>query len=104
MGVLDNLLEALEGFDWDSGNSEKIWQRHGVRTVEAEQVILNRPVVATDARHSELESRFTALGKTDPGRLLTVVFTMRGNLVRVISARPMSRAERRSYAETQGRT
>ena len=104
MGVPDDLLASLGGFDWDSGNSDKNWQRHEVRQIEAEQVLSNRPMVKFDATHSEQESRFMALGKTDPGRLLAVVFTVRANHIRVISARPMSRAEWKTYAEAQARS
>jgi len=39
------------------------------------------------------------LGQTNAGRLLSVVFTIRGALVRVISARDMSRNERRLYEQ-----
>ena len=97
-------LAAVEGFEWDSGNAEKNFILHGVRRQEAEQVILSQPVVAADAKHSAREKRFSALGETESGRLLTVVFTIRNGRVRVISARPMSHAERKTYAETQDRT
>lgn len=100
----DDLLKTVEGFEWDPGNAEKNWILHGVRRQEAERVIVSQPVVAADVRHSQRETRFTALGQTDSGRLLTVVFTIRGRLVRVISARPMSRAERKTYAEAKDRT
>ncbi|MBI4567380.1 MAG: BrnT family toxin [Planctomycetes bacterium] len=45
--------------------------------------------------------RWLALGRTDAGRALLVVFTLRGPQVRVISARPMSRRERRLYDQTK---
>ena len=54
-------------------------------------------MVAADAKHSQHEDRYYALGWTSAGRRLFVVFTMRGTLVRVISARDMSRKERRVY-------
>ena len=100
MGLLDELIPDLEGFEWDSGNSDKNWSRHEVRQAEAEQTLLNTPLmVATDVKHSVSEVRFIALGHTDAGRLLTVVFTVRGRRVRVISARAMSEGERRVYAQ-----
>jgi uncharacterized DUF497 family protein len=55
-------------------------------------------VVASDSKHSQVEDRYYALGRTSADRRLFVVFTMRGTLVRVISARDMSRKERRVYA------
>lgn len=105
MGVLDEFLAGLEGFEWDTGNSDKNWHNHEVRQTEAEQVLLNRPVVfATDLTHSQTEPRFFTLGRTDSGRHLAIVFTARGNRVRVISARPMSRAERRAYGQVEAKS
>ncbi len=51
-------------------------------------------------RHSEHEERFYALGQTDVGRRLFVVFTLRGRRIRVISARDVSRKERKVYKES----
>jgi uncharacterized DUF497 family protein len=66
---------------------------------ECEQIFFNEPlVVASDSGHSQVEDRYYALGRTSADRRLFVVFTMRGTLVRVISARDMSRKERRVYA------
>ena len=98
MGPLDEVLQDVEGFQWDEGNSAKNWTRHHVSQSEAEQVFLNRPLVVA-AAGSDREPRHFAFGKTDAGRLLTVVFTLRGPLLRVISVRPMSRRERRNYGK-----
>lgn len=90
------------GFDWDAGNARKSADKHAVSQAEAEQVFFNQPlVVAADAGHSSQEARYHALGTTDGGRLLHVTFTLRqdGTLVRVISARAMSRKERGRYAQ-----
>jgi uncharacterized DUF497 family protein len=100
MSVLEEFLAGLEGFEWDAGNSEKNWRHHEVRQTEAEQVLLNRPLVfAPDVKHSRAERRYLTLGRTDSGRELAIVFTIRSKRVRVISARPMSRAERRAYGK-----
>ena len=73
---------------------------HSVHYTECEQVFLNRPlVVIDDPLHSAQEPRFVALGCTDRSRRLVVVFTVRDDLIRVISARDMSRRERTLYAE-----
>jgi len=91
-------LAECEGFQWDAGNSPKIWDRHQVMPTECEEVFFNRPlIVGSDEQHSAGEERFYALGQTDGGRLLFVVFTIRGRLIRVISARDMSRKERRIF-------
>jgi len=95
-----DILSLCEGFDWNRHNADKIWQKHQVLPSESEEVFFNRPlVVADDPKHSEQESRFYALGRTDAGRMLLVVFTVRRRLIRVISARDMSRKEREVYPE-----
>lgn len=96
MALLSEFFQNIEGFQWDEANSSKNWTRHEVSQTEAEQVFLNRPVVLTDARLGT-EARWFAFGHTDGNRLLTIVFTIRGPLLRVISARPMSRPERKRY-------
>ena len=98
MADIWEVLARAEGFEWDSGNAPKIWDRHEVSPGEAEQVFFNRPLVAKpDTRHSQQEKRFYALGQTDGDRYLFVVFTLRKKLIRIISARNMSRRERREY-------
>jgi len=95
-------LLACRGFQWDEGNADKNWLRHRVTRAECEQVFFNRPlVVAEDTRHSAAEPRFYALGETDAGRTLFLVFAIRGELVRVISARDASRRERRVYGQVK---
>ena len=89
---------ACEGFRWDTANAKEVWTWHPVAPAESEEVFFNRPlVVGDDKEHSVLEERLYALGQTDVGRLLFVVFTIRGRLIRVISARDMSRKERKVY-------
>jgi uncharacterized DUF497 family protein len=63
-------------------------------------VFFNDPLLLlTDDKHSELELRFHALGRTDTGRLLHIAFTLRdqGRRIRIISARDMHRKERAVY-------
>jgi len=90
----------ITGFDWDAGNSRKNADKHAVSQAEAEQLFLNMPlVIAPDAGHSDNEPRLHALGCTDDGRLLHITFTLRRDesLIRVISARDMSREEKMRY-------
>lgn len=90
------------GFDWDEGNREKNWSKHRVRTHECEQMFFNRPIMIwKDSKHSETEERFAALGKTNEGRRLAVVFTIRGGTIRVISAQEQNKKERRAYEEVK---
>mgnify|MGYP000217230796 FL=1 len=94
----------VTGFNWDEGNFRKSAEKHGVSQSEAEEVFFNEPLLLLeDAKHSQTEARFHALGKTDDGRLLHITFTLRqsGTLIRVISARDMHRKERAVYEQAQ---
>jgi hypothetical protein len=96
--IYKNELSQCIGFNWDKGNTDKNWIKHKVSTVECEQVFFNRPlVVQDDIEHSKAEQRFYALGQTDSKRTLFIAFTIRKNLIRVISARDMSRKEKEVY-------
>lgn len=87
-------LEECVGFEWDDGNITKSWKGHRVTIWETEAVFFNEPlIVAEDLGLSPREPRFFALGQTDAGREMFVAFTIRKNLVRVISARDMTRRE-----------
>ena len=87
-----------EGCDWDDGNIGKNWPTHHVTDWEIEEVFLNVPIAfGADPGHSSSEPRFFALGQTNRGRWLFVAFTIRGHLIRPISARDMNARERRSY-------
>ena len=96
------IIENCKGFDWDDGNVVKNQNKHNVSRWECEQLFFNEPLlIYNDEGHSELESRYFALGHTDLHRNLMIVFTMRNNLIRVISARPMSRKERKYYEQAE---
>jgi len=93
-------LDSWIGFDWDEGNLHKNWERHRVTAEEAEDAFFHEPlVVRGDVRHSKGEKRYYALGQTAAGRRLFVAFTVRGDLIRVISVRDMNRNEGKIYAK-----
>ncbi len=85
-------------FEWDEGNQNKNREKHGVSNQEVEEVFFNLPVVISpDQGHSKNEPRYLILGQTDRQRKLSIIFTLRKNKIRVISARPMSQKERKFY-------
>ena len=95
-----NILEQLHGFEWDSGNAEKNWLGHKVSRSECEEVFFNEPVLLyEDTKHSQSENRNYVLGKTNNHRKLFIVFTIRKELIRVISARDMCKKERGIYEQ-----
>jgi uncharacterized protein len=87
-------------FEWDEGNRSKC-QKHGVSTAAVESPF-HRPIaVLPDPLHSKAEERFKAIGKTEKGRGIFVVFTLRTRrgktIIRPISARYMHRKEMDHY-------
>ena len=93
-------FSKITGFQWDKGNKEKNWIKHSVSNIECEEPFFNSPfIVASDEAHSSSESRFFALGRTNSDRFLFIVFTIRNDRIRVISARDMSKKEREIYYE-----
>ena len=97
---METEFEKFVGFEWDQGNSNKNLLKHHVEDWECEQVFFNEPLlVLDDLKHSLLERRWAAFGRTDGGCLLVVIFTKRDKLLRVISAREMNRKEILFYEE-----
>jgi uncharacterized DUF497 family protein len=82
----------FEGFEWDAGNSAKC-QKHGLSLDEIESVFSQRVLIVNDEANSEAEQRFRAIGVTASGRQAFIVFTLRGKLLRPLSARYMHRKE-----------
>ena len=94
------MIEIIEPkqFQWDHGNERKSSDKHNVSQVEAEQVFFNQPLLLLDDKaHSLKERRCHVLGRTDNNRNLHITFTIRNNQIRIISARPMHKKERKSY-------
>lgn len=92
----------VAGFDWDKGNREKC-QEHGVSLAEIEDLFTRPVMILPDPAHSQTEERMRAIGKTEEGRSVFIVFTIRKNrrkrLIRPISARYMHAKEIRHYEE-----
>ena len=97
---MKDIISNCKGFEWNEGNSNKNWHLHRVTDGECEDIFFNLPlIIAADAKHSNREKRFYALGRTENNRWLFVAFTVRENLIRVVSARDITRREQRKYAE-----
>ena len=86
-------------FEWDGPKARQNVATHGVTFDEA-ATVLDDPLVITldDKAHSEHEPRFIATGQSVLARVLTVVYTMRADRTRIISARPATARELRDYA------
>jgi uncharacterized DUF497 family protein len=90
-------VASLVGFEWDDGNVYKN-EKHGLNYKLIEEVFFNEPLlVVEDFQHSDDECRCVAFGKDDKNTKITIVFTVRERLVRVISAREMTKKEKKFY-------
>jgi uncharacterized DUF497 family protein len=90
----------IVGFEWDAANSDKIYLKHGISTKEAEEVFLSEgSLVIPDLCHSQNEERFILVGQTLLSIYLFVVFTIRRDKIRIISARKTHKNEIKKYEQ-----
>ena len=84
--------------EWDEAKNTANVRKHGVSFEEA-AAVFGDPLSDTfdDPDHSAEENRFITIGTSDRGRLLMVAHTDRQDRVRVISARELTKQERRNY-------
>ena len=87
------------GFEWDEASKAGInYRKHGVRMPEAIPVFDDAlAITITDGESDPNEQRFVTIGMGAMGRLLVVVYTWRGENIRIISARPAEAHERDEY-------
>ena len=90
----------VEGFEWDDNKARQNLAKHGISFVEAATVFLDPlSITVDDPDHSQGEQRYLIIGYSNRVRLLVVVHIDRGDNIRIISARPCTRHERRIYEE-----
>jgi uncharacterized protein len=99
--VISCNVELLD-FAWNEEKAKANLAKHGVGFEEA-STVFGDPLahVGSDPEHTAEEMRMIIIGHSALGRLLLVSFAERGDVIRVISARPLTRRERRLYEETQ---
>ncbi len=85
--------------DWDPEKAKANLEKHGVRFSDAELVLYDPYAVTIEDAAAQGEKRQISIGLDAVGRILVVVYTDRGENVRLISARPAMRRERRQYEE-----
>ena len=88
-------------FDWDRENTSHIGS-HKVTPQEAEEVLANDPLIVQFQQYGR-EERFLVLGQTKAGRLLAVVYTERGNKIRVVTAYTMTKRLEKIYFRERAR-
>jgi len=89
-------------FEWDEEKATANLHKHGVGFEES-ITVFDDPQTLTifDEAHSDQEDRYIDIGRSASGRVLVVVYTERGESIRIISCRRATLAERRQY-EQQG--
>ena len=86
-------------FEWDEANTSHIL-RHAVTAEEAEQAVAN-DAMELAAVNRKGEARRLTIGPTDAGRLLAVASTQRKGRIRIVTAYPANRKQRRIYEENK---
>ena len=87
-------------FEWDAAKATANLNKHSVSFDEGATVLLDQLALSgADPDHSVAESRYITFGMSSLGRLLAVSHTHRPGGVRIISARRVTRAERKIYEE-----
>jgi hypothetical protein len=88
-------LPAVLVFEWDKGNEQKNWLKHNVTAEEAEEPFFTDDyLILEDTPHSsKQEKRFILLGRTAQEKILFIVFTIRIEKIRIISARKADKKE-----------
>jgi uncharacterized protein len=87
-------------FEWDDNKAESNILKHGVTFEEAVTVFADPYLLFTeDFKNSEQEEREWAIGEAENGSTIVVAFTMRGEQIRIISARKATKVERKRYEE-----
>lgn len=94
------IIENTNAFQLDKGNKGKNYRKHKVTDQECEEVFFDHnKKIFKDILHSDQEERYVLLGQTKASRILFVVFTIRHQKIRVISARDLNKKEKRLYEE-----
>jgi uncharacterized DUF497 family protein len=92
------LYTLAADIDFDPAKEATNIKKHGVSLREGATVLLDPLALVREDPDAEGEQRFVGLGTSDHGRLLVVVWTMRAETVRLISARRATRKEAKDYA------
>jgi uncharacterized DUF497 family protein len=87
-------------FEWDTAKNESNRSKHGIGFREAAEIFRGPIVVSEDSRREYGERRLIALGEYD-GDVIRVVFTERGDTIRIISAWKANRHDRQNYQKAR---
>ena len=83
--------------EWDPAKAKSNLGKHGISFSDVEPAFYNEFALSMPDPFSPSEERFIVVGRDALSRVLTIAYTYRGEHIRVISARPATKAERRTY-------
>ncbi len=86
-------------FEWDEAKNETNIRKHGIGFDTAKRIFEGPVATSPDHRRDYGEDRHISIGRAGPGALIVVAHTERRGRIRLISARPASRKERRIHSE-----
>ena len=86
--------------EWDPKKARLNYRKHDVQFADAVTVLEDEYALTMSEQAADGEERFVTVGADAFGRILVVVYSWRGDRVRIISARNATPRERRKYAET----
>lgn len=88
----------INSFDWDEGNINKNLIKHGISCQEAEEIFLDSKAIhLEDDKHSIKESRYIIIGRNFSEKILTAIYMIRKNKIRIISVRNANKKEKDWY-------
>ncbi len=90
-------VSSLKEFEWDETKNQTNIRKHGIGFETAKRIFDGRVATSSDRRQEYGEDRHISIGRVKPGALIVVA--LRGHRIRLISARPASRKERKAYHE-----
>ena len=93
------MYNQLMEFEWDEAENQTNIRKHGIGFDTAKRIFEGPIATSPDHRQDYGEDRHISIGRVEPGALVVVAHTMRGGRIRLISARPASRKERKTYHE-----
>ena len=86
-------------FEWDEAKNQTNNRKHGIGFETAKRIFEGPVATLADRRRDYGEDRNISIGRVEPGALIVVAYTERHGRIRLISARPASRRERKAYHE-----
>jgi uncharacterized protein len=86
-------------YEWDDAKRVENTKKHGLEFADAIGVFEDGEAITVPDEKSGVEDRFITIGRDFLGRIVVVVYTWRGENIRIISARKATRRQREQYED-----